>query len=118
MFDYMRPKDAPVFSGFESEEVVYAKNQPEYIPLRTLVGDATIEIMGRVINRRPVLSRWTFTKEQREAIANGADVILELSTYGQPLQPIRMAVATEDVNPDWVRVCLLNKPAQQSVKEA
>lgn len=108
-FEYMQPKDGPVFKGLEDEELVYAKDQPEYIPLRTLKAKGE---MGAV------LSRWTFTEEQRKAIAEGADVILELSTFNGPLQPIRMAVATEDVNPDWVRVCLLNKPAKAMVKEA
>ena len=106
MFDYLHPKDGPVFDGLEHKEVVYAKDQPEYIPLRTLVSSGP---------DRKVLSRWTFTDAQREAIAKGADVFLELSTFGRPLQPIRMIVSdgkTNDMCPmstDWVRVCLLDE---------
>ncbi len=78
MFSYLKPKDGPVISGLEEKEVVYAKNQPEYVPLRTLVSN------GR---DRRVLSRWEPTLEQRKAISEGADVYLQLLTFGQPLQP-------------------------------
>jgi hypothetical protein len=102
MFDYLSPKDGPVIDGLESKEVVYAKDQPEYIPLRTLKSDGP---MGAVI------SRWTLTQEQRIAVVNGADIFLELSTFGNPLQPIRMAISDGKVDPNWVRVCLLVQPA-------
>ncbi len=106
MFDYLHPKDGPVFEGLEHREVVYAKDQPEYIPLRTLVSAGP---------DRKVLSRWTFTDKQREVVAKGADVFLELSTFGKPLQPIRMMVSDGSTNDgcpmdtDWVKVCLLDE---------
>lgn len=84
MFDYLSPKNGPVIEGLESKEVVYARDQPEYIPLRTLKSDGP---MGAVI------SRWTLTSEQRKAVADGADIFLELSTFHHPLQPIRMAIS-------------------------
>ena len=84
MFDYLQPKDGPVLDGLVSKEIIYAKDQPQYIPLRTLVSAGP---------DRKVLSRWTFTDKQREAIVKGADVFLELSTFGKPLQPIRMMIA-------------------------
>jgi hypothetical protein len=109
-YDYLQPADKPVIEGMEAEEVVYAKNQPEYIPLRTLRGS------GRMV---PVLSRWSPTKEQRESILNGADIYLELNTFGGPLQPIRMAISDGKLHNDWVRVCLLDQPAKQvGTKEA
>lgn len=83
---YLSPADKPVVAGLESHEIVYAKNQPEYLPLRTLRSNDVYRV---------VLSRWSLTAEQRDAILNGADVFLELSTYGQPLQPIRMYVADQ-----------------------
>ncbi len=83
MFSYMQPKDGPVIDGLESQEVVYAKDQPEYIPLRTLKHD---NVMGCVV------SRWSLTEEQRKAVAEGADIILEQSTIHRPLNPIRMGV--------------------------
>ena len=99
----MSIKDGPVIEGMEAEEVVYAADQPEYLPLRSLKSKGK---WGRVI------SRWTFTSEQRQAIANGADILLELSTFNQPLQPIRMVVSDGNVNHEWVRVALLEETAE------
>lgn len=106
MFEYLKPKDGPVFDGLEAQEVVYAADQPQYIPLRTLVSAGS---------ERKVISRWTLTPEQRAAIAAGADIFLELWTFGGPLHPIRMMVsddktqAGEPLNRDWVRACLLDQ---------
>lgn len=86
MFLYLKPADRPVIDGLEAEEVVYAKDQPQYMPLRTL--------QSRDQERR-VLSRWALTPSQRQAILDGSDIYLELMTFGSPLQPIRIAVATE-----------------------
>jgi hypothetical protein len=80
---YLQPRDGPVIDGRESEEVVFAKDQPEYIPLRCLVG------IG--VDRR-VTSRWTLTPKQRQMVLDGADIYLTLLTYGQPLQPILMGI--------------------------
>ena len=93
-FEYLSPADRPVIDGLEAHEVVYAKDQPEYIPLRTLKGKTQD---GRV------MSRWGFTPAQRKAVAEGADVFLTLLTFPGPLQPITMAVAT-DINPDYVKL--------------
>ncbi len=106
MFEYMTIKDGPVIEGMESEEVVYAADQPQYLPLRALKSKGR---WGRVI------SRWTFTPEQRQAIASGADILLELSTFHEPLQPIRMMVSDGQVDPGWVRVCLLEQTADGKV---
>lgn len=102
MFEYLQPRDGPVVDGLEKHECVYAKDQPEYNPLRTLRGN------GPMV---PVVSRWTLTKEQREAVAAGADIFLELSTFNQPLQPIRVAVSDGDGESfaDWFMVCILSK---------
>ena len=100
MFSYIGIKDGPVVEGMEAEEVVYAKNQPQYLPLRALVSNGP---KGRVI------SRWTLTQEQKLAIAEGADIFLEISTGHEPLQPIRMMVSDGDLDPAWVRACLLSE---------
>ena len=89
MFDYLSPKNGPVIDGLESKKVVYARDQPEYIPLRTLKSDGP---MGAVV------SRWTLTAEQRKLVADGADIFLELSTFNNPLQPIRMAIGDGKVD--------------------
>lgn len=83
MFSYLFPRDGAVIDGNEAYEVVYAKNQPQYLPLRALVSTG---------QEKQVLSRWTLTDEKRKAIANGADIYLTLWTFGAPLHPISMAI--------------------------
>lgn len=108
MFEYLNPADRPVVDGLEEHEVVFAKDQPEYIPLRTLVSKD---------NRTRVMSRWTLTPEQRKAIAEGADVFLILSTFGNPLQPIQMAVSDcsgSEFAP-WMKSMMGLEPSSDSV---
>jgi hypothetical protein len=93
-FEYLSPANKPVIPGLEGFEVVYAKDQPEYIPLRTLRSRT---------DEGKVMSRWDLTPEQRKAVANGADLFLTLLTFQGPLQPITLAVAT-DINPDYIRL--------------
>lgn len=102
MFEYLKPRNGPVVDGLEMQEVVYAADQPEYIPLRSLRANGR---MGAVI------SRWTLTPEQRKAVTEGADLFLELSTFGAPLQPIRLVVSDTAGSKfaDWFKVCILNQ---------
>lgn len=65
----------------QPSEVVYAKDQAEYIPLYTL----------RSADGK-VLSRWTPTEAERQAIANGSDVLLICHTFNRPLQPIWVGI--------------------------
>lgn len=81
--DYLQPYNGPVFQGGDETEVVFAKNQPEYIPLRCSVGP---------MPERRCTSRWTLTDEQRQAILDGADIYLTLLTFGGPLQPILIGI--------------------------
>ena len=76
--DYLKSFDGPVFEVLN--DVVFAKAQPQYNPLRCHVRNGE------------VTSRWTLTPEQRKAIAEGADIYLTLLTFNQPLQPIRIGV--------------------------
>lgn len=92
-FNYLEPADRPVIDGLEHHEIIFAKDQPEYIPLRVLRGN-TREV--------PVLSRWALTAAQRKAVSDGADIFLELSTFNGPLQPIRLALSRRP-NPDFFR---------------
>ena len=107
MFEYLSPRNGPVIDGLESKEVVYAKDQPEYIPLRTLKSDGS---MGAVI------SRWTLTPEQRKAVADGADIFLELSTFHNPLQPIRMAISDGNVDCPTESIFGIQQPTQSAVE--
>jgi hypothetical protein len=62
--------------------VVYAKDQPEYLPLPSLK-----HADGRV------MTRWRFTAEERKRIGSGADVFLQVYTFNQALQPLLPSVA-------------------------
>jgi hypothetical protein len=63
------------------EAVVYAKDQPQYIPLpvrRTQDGE--------------VVSRWKPNWRARIAVLFGADFYLTMLTFNGPLTPVRVAV--------------------------
>lgn len=85
MFDYLKPHDGPVVAGLEEHETVYAKNQPQYLPLRTLPGE----------DGNSAISRFHLTNAQRKAIAEGADIYLEILHYRGPLAPSRLMVMDE-----------------------
>lgn len=81
----MEPVTPVLTVEFQPREVVYAKDQAEYTPLpvhRSLAG--------------VVLSRWTLTDSEREAVAAGADVFLSIHTFNQPLQPVRVEIGECD----------------------
>jgi hypothetical protein len=92
MISYLLPKDGPVVDGFDDKEVVYAKNQPQYNPLRVL------RSAGREGN---VFSRWSPTAKQRKMIAEGSDIYLELLTYHGPLAPSRMFISDDNQFDKW-----------------
>lgn len=92
MLEILEPRDGPVIDGLEASEVVYAKDQPEYRPLRVLRSNGQSGM---------VLTRFTLTPEQRAEVAMGADVYLEILTFHQPLQPLLLYVG-HDVNPEYI----------------
>ena len=65
--------------------VVYAANQPEYLPL---------PVWKRQDGR--VVSRWRLTWRERIAALVGHSVYIEVTTFGQALQPI-LPTMSEDV---------------------
>lgn len=68
---------SPVIKGYE--ETVYAKDQPEYIPLPSIREDDGC-----------VITRWQMTRRERlQALVRGS-VYLEVLTFNRPLQPLRM----------------------------
>ncbi len=93
MFDYLDPHDGPVVVGLENHESVYAKNQPQYRPLRTLPGR----------HGDSAIARFSLTDAQRKAIADGADIYLELLHFGGPLAPSLMMVMSEPPDSDDFR---------------
>lgn len=90
MISVLNPRNGPVIEGQEHREVFYAKDQPEYIPLRVLTSQGS---------ERVVLSRWTPTLEQRKRIAEGDDIFLEVITFMRPLQPVILFVGSDADGP-------------------
>ncbi|NGO50483.1 hypothetical protein [Allomesorhizobium camelthorni] len=94
MFDFVEPHSGPVVVGLEKFETVYAKDQPQYRPLRTLPAR----------NGTSAISRFHFTDAQRKAIADGADLYLELLHFGGPLAPSLMMIMSEPADTDDFRL--------------
>lgn len=69
---------SPVIPGLEPYEIVFGPNQPDVIPLPALRGSAPTY---------SVISRWRFTEEERQAIAQGADIFIIQETFGHSFQP-------------------------------
>jgi hypothetical protein len=69
---------SPVIPGFK--EIVFAKNQPEYIPLPVI-----LDVNGKR------LSRYTFNEEERQAIMEGSDLFICVHNLGyQP--PVALTI--------------------------
>jgi hypothetical protein len=75
---------SPVIPGYENIEIIFAKNQAEYMPLPALRlhGDTT-----------PILSRWRLDDEDRKRIAAGADILLTQHIFTDLFHPIQMEVS-------------------------
>lgn len=63
---------------FKEVNVIYAKDQPEYLQL-----PAYKDEYGNII------TEWTFSPEERKRIAMGEDLRISIMTFNQPLQPLR-----------------------------
>lgn len=110
---------SPVCPGSEPIEKRYGEGQEEYIPLPAFYLDTEPKLWvtwqpiadsrpGKLpalpcyfprTSSRPVLSRWRLTDEERAAIANGADLVLTLLSFGQPLTPSHLQVVMPDEMP-------------------
>lgn len=87
---------SPVMPGSESIELVYGKDQTEYVPLP-----------GVYLNTpsAPVITRWRFDEEERKKIAAGGDIVLTLLRFRfpddtpRPLTPSHLQVCLPDEMP-------------------
>jgi hypothetical protein len=72
----------PDMPGYECPMVVFAKDQPEYIPLPAWRGpDGT------------VVSRWKLSWRERLAVFFGGHLWLTVLTFNHPLQPVKIAAS-------------------------
>lgn len=77
---------SPVIPAYVAEEVTYAADQPEYIPLPVLrIGDPA---EGQGV----LLTRWRMSWRERFRALFFGDVYCQVMTFGQPLQPIAISV--------------------------
>jgi hypothetical protein len=69
---------SPVIPGMDLPEVVFAKDQPQYIPLPATIVDGGTR----------VITRWKLGWRERLRILFTGNLWLSLLTFGNPLQPI------------------------------
>lgn len=75
---------SPVVPGLEPYEIIIGENQPQYTPLPVLRGRGPMYAM---------MSRWKPTDEERQMIANGADIYISQQTFGHSFQPTCVVIA-------------------------
>lgn len=65
---------SPVIEGFK--EVIFAKDQPQYLPLPAIICEDGM-----------VISRWKFTWKERVRVLLCGNLWLQQLTFHSPLQP-------------------------------
>lgn len=72
---------------FKGVNCIYAKDQPEYLPLPVWKDEAGFTV-----------SCWQFTEDEMEEIKkNGGKCYLSILTFNQPLQPVMIKARLEDM---------------------
>lgn len=69
----------PVIPGGKAHEVVFAEDQPQYIPL-----PAHITADGIVV------TRWRLSLGERLRVLLTGSIWLSVMTFGRPLQPVKL----------------------------
>jgi hypothetical protein len=49
-----------------------------------------------------MITRWRLSEEEREAVARGADVVLQTLTFSTPFQPVNLQIVMPDDAPVFV----------------
>lgn len=80
---------SPVILGVDLEEVVYAKDQPQYQPFPVYkFDDGTI------------ISRWKLSWKERLLVLLKGDIYLWIMTFNKPLQPVIINVSRPEIEID------------------
>jgi hypothetical protein len=66
-------------------EIVFAENQPEYLPLPAA-------ITGKGI----VTTRWRLTWRERVELLLGEHLFVQVLTFNEPLQPIKLRIGERE----------------------
>ena len=80
----MYPVSPVISQEYKKHEVIFAKDQPEYLPLPALVLEG---------EEKPVVSRWRLDDLERKKVAAGADILLTQNIFDGLYNPIRLEVA-------------------------
>lgn len=83
----MRPI-SPIVPGCEQAEIVFAKDQPQYLPLPAL----------RVEDGTRIITRWRLSWRERLTVLLRGDLYLWVSTFGKPLQPVMLDTRVPEVS--------------------
>lgn len=75
-----------ISKSFEEQNVIFAKDQPEYLPLPALKFD-----------NGDIVTCWSFSDEEIEKIKETKTLYLSVKTFNKPLQPISLTVEKDDV---------------------
>lgn len=82
-------RDLELLGTLPRTREVLAKDHETYKPLPSV----------RIhLPESPVVTRWTFTEQERTLIAAGGDLYIAAYTHGRPLQPL---MATAGIPPCW-----------------
>ena len=66
--------------------VVYAKGQPQYIPLPAMVSSFGL-----------VTTKWKLTWRDRMSMLLGKHLYLQILTHGDPLHPVKLSIGPDGV---------------------
>lgn len=73
---------------FEEQNVIFAKDQPQYTPLPAYRQDDGI-----------VITCWELSEEEKKQVAETGRIWLGISTFNNPLQPIYCTTLKEELMP-------------------
>ncbi len=76
-------------------ERIAALDQPEYEPLPFIV-----------VTPGVIAARFELSEDEKQQIADGADIILALYTFGGPIQPSYLLVAGKNITTEKLRQAL------------
>jgi hypothetical protein len=84
----LQAAESPIIPGLELFEVTYAEGQEQYRGLRALKS---------MRDNGAILTRWVLDSSQRDALVSGAELYLEILTFHQPLQPVRLMIGAPNI---------------------
>ena len=80
----------------DAGEVTFSEEQPEYKPI-------TVALRGNsnYPSGTEIVTRWTFSPDERRRVADGADIFVSQLSFGKPMTPLNVTLdeITEPFNP-------------------